>query len=278
MLLVRSGKPQTETAHELGVSRSAVAKWMRAYRSADDQALSAKPRGRPCGTGLLAETEKWRVFDAISNYMPTEMGLGAELWSNQAIRELVLRDFYLSVTAATISLWMRRWGFAGPQPRTDANASYDERASLLALWCLRDLPQIKRLARKCRARIFLFDEKFLPTRADSDGSALRVLCAVDGPGTLHFRVIGPRVTAAERLDFLRGLQKDVGRPIIVLLDTYRKNPRRCTCRGHPGNADDIMLVRIPVDDLERIPIECWPFKKVRRAETRPERMRKGTRG
>ena len=79
------------------------------------------------------------------------------------------------------------------------------------------------------------------------------------------------------MDFLRGLQKDVGRSVIVLLDTYRGNPRGCACERDPGNADDIMLVPIPVDGLERIPIECWPFKKVRRAETRPERMRKGTR-
>jgi len=276
VLLVQSGKPQTEIARELAVSRSAVAKWMRAYRSGGAQALSSQPRGRPCGTGLLTDTEKRRLIDAVCSYTPTEVRLGTELWTNQAIRELLLRDFCLSVTMATISLWMRQWGLVGPQPRTDANASYDEETSQLALWYLRDLPQVKRLARKCRVRVFLFDEKPLPTQPDHVGPAQTMLCAVDGPGTLYFRVVTPPVTAGTRMDFLRGLQKDVGRSVIVLLDTHRGNPRECTCEGRPGNADDIMLVRIPVDDLQRIPIECWPFKKVRRVGTMAEWMRKRT--
>jgi len=277
VLLVRSGKPQTETARELAVSRSAVARWMRGYRSGGAQALSSQPRGRPFGTDLLTDTEKRRLLDAVCSCTPKERAFGTELWRNQAICALLLRDIGLSVTAMTVSLWMRQWGFIGPQPQTDANASYDEETSQLALWYLRDLPQVKRLARKCRVRVFLFDEKPLPTQPNHVGPAQTMLCAVDGPGTLYFRVVTPPVTAGTRMDFLRGLQKDVGRSVIVLLDTYRGNPRGCACERDPGNADDIMLVPIPVDGLERIPIECWPFKKVRRAETRPERMRKGTR-
>ena len=255
------GNPQTQTARELGVSRSVVAKWMRAYRSGGEQALSTQARGRPAGVGLLSDVEKREVFSTVCRHTPKDMGVDAELWTNQAIRHVLVRDFHLSATAMTVSLWMRQWGFTGPQPRAGANTQYDEETSKVALWYLRELPQLKRLARKRRGRVLLFDERSLPERPDSAGSAVAILCAVDGPGTLYFLPVASAVTVGTRIDFLRRLRQDIGRPLFVLLDAHCANPRPSTRAWQREKPDDITLTRIPVRDLQQIPSEYWPFKK-----------------
>lgn len=252
---------QTAVARELGVSRSAVAKWMHARRTGGECALFSQARGRPPGTGLLTSAEKRKIFSTVCRHTPKQVGLCAELWSNRAIRDLLLQEHRLSVTAVTVSLWMRQWGFVGPQPAVSANAQYGEETSPVALWHLQEYPRIKRLARKRRGRVFLFDERPLPTQPDSAGSKSVMLCAIDAPGTLHFRVVTRPMRVADRIDFLCGLRRDIGRPLFILLDTHRANPRR-----DESISDDITLAAIPVRSLQRIPVECWPFEKGCRSE------------
>ncbi len=263
VLRVRKGTPQTEVARELGVSRSAVAKWMCAYREGGERALAARVRGRPPGTGVLTDAERRRIFGTVCSCLPKQVGLAEELWTNQAIRRLLLRDFQITVTAMTMSLWMRQWGFVGPQPAADTFTQYDEEASQMALWNLQEYAKVKRLARKNKARIVLLDEKLLPEQPDSEPSILPMICAVDGPGTLRFRIVTHPVATEERIDFLRRLRLDVGRPLLVLLDGRRSNLSPSTRAWRQQDIGDVTLAPIPVRGLQHIPRECWPFRKMR---------------
>jgi len=260
---VRQGMTQTDVCRKLGVSRSAVAKWMRAYREGGEGVLASRARGRPRGTGVLTDGERRRIFETVCSHLPKQVGLASELWTNQEIRHLLLRDFQVSVTAMTVSLWMRQWGFVGPQPAAHSNTQYDEETSQMALWHLQEYPKVKLRARKNRARIVLLDEKLLPEQVDSGQSILPMICAVDGPGTLRFRVVTHPVTTERRIDFLRRLRLDIGRPLLVLLDSRRGNPRPSTRTWRQQDIGDITLAPLPVRDLQRIPRECWPFAKVR---------------
>ena len=266
---VREGTPQTEVARELGVSRSAVAKWMCAYREGGERALASRMRGRPPGTGVLTDAERRRIFRTVCRHLPKQVGFAEELWTNKEIRHLLLRDLQVTVTAMTMSLWMRQWGFVGPQPAANAVTQYDEETSQMALWDVQEYPKVRLLARKNKARIVLLDERLLPKQPNSEPPVLPMICAVDGPGTLYFRVGTHPVTYEKHIDFLRRLRLDIGRPLVVLLGTRRGNPRPSSRAWRQQDIGDITLAPIPVRDLQHIPRECWPFRKVRSEARHP---------
>ena len=266
MRCVREGRPQTEVAREFGVSRSAVAKWMRAYREGGEGALAARVRGRPRGTGVITDAERQQIFRTVCRYLPKQVGLAEELWTNQALRHLLLRTLQVTVTPMTMSLWMRQWGLVGPQPAVDTAARYTIESSRMALWNLEEYPKVKRFARKHKARIVLLDERPLPERPDSEASVLPMIGAIDGPGTFRFRIVSHPVTNGKCISFLRRLRLDIGRPLLVLLSIRHRKLCPSSRAWRQLDISDVTLIPVPVRNLENIPRECWPFKMVCGAE------------
>lgn len=252
--LVVQGMAQTRVARELGVSRSAVAGWLSAWRKEGESALASRVRGRPSGTGILSADVQTEFLNALLTRMPDDFGLDARVWSVGAFHDLLRRSRGISATPAAVSLWLRRWGLSALLPAVNIAAEYDEDASLCAVWYLTAYPRIRRLARKQRARILLFGERALPERP------FRVLYAVDGRGTVRFAVFRLPVTAGNRTDFMERLILDIGRPVILLLDSHPNHANGAIHRWQHQNANRITLCHIPVSDLSRLPSECWPFK------------------
>ncbi len=260
--LACEGKLHQEVAAELGVSRSAIAKWLRLWRAQGENALAPQPRGRPSGTGALSDAAMRLILDALCNHTLEEFALAVKLWSNRAIRSLMRSKNLPPVTPTTVFLWMRQWGFHGPQPSVDLIGEYDDEVSASALWHLQEYPQVKRLARKHSARILLFDERPLPDTLGLCKRPRYLLCAFDGRGTLRFSVAHYPVTAAKRTDFMERLTRDIGRPIVLLLDSHPNHKNRTIHKWQCDRAESISLVHIPISDLCRLPPECWPFRNM----------------
>lgn len=260
--LVCEGKPQREVARLLGVSHSAIAKWLHAWRTAGDGALDSHPRGRPVGTGTLSAAAMHTVLDALYNSTPDQLGLSERLWCNTAIRELIQRQRSRRVAATTVSLWMRQWGFCGPHPCVDRGAAYDDAVSSSAIWRFEEYRRAKRYARRHHARVLLFDEPLLPVWAGMPKRPAVMLCAVDGRGVLYFRAVHPPVTARDRIDFMERLIVQIGRPVVLLLDSHRNHRSGAIRAWQREYSDRITFVHIPVTRLEDLPAACWPFGRV----------------
>ena len=257
--LVQEGRSQTEAARELAVSRSAVAKWVRTWRTQGQDALVSRTRGRPVGKGTLEDDDKKKILDALYRHTPDDFGLPEKLWSNQAIGGWMSSTGVPAVTAATISLWMRQWGFRGPRPEMKSTDEYDDEMSQYVVWRLVEFPKVKRLARKRGGRIFLFDERPLPAESLVSKRLAIMLCAVDGRGTLYFRVAHSPVTARKRTEFMERLALDIGRPVFLLLDSHPNHYNGAIGRWQRGFAGGITLVYLPTAGLRGLPAECWPF-------------------
>ncbi len=259
--LVREGMPQTQVMRVLGISRSALAKWLRLWRTEGEDALSPKRRGRPLGTGTLSDAAVRSTHDALCNHVPEEFGLSSRLWSIHAVRDLLMISKDLPpVTPVTVSSWMRQWGFQGPEPGAKAMDGYDDAISESTLWYLQEYPEIRRQARKDKSRILLFDEKTLSDACGDKRSPRFVLCAVDGRGTLYFMVAHYPVTAAKRIGFMERLILEIQRPIVLLLNSHPNHKNGPIHKWQRERADSISLVHIPIFNLRYLPRECWPFR------------------
>ena len=144
-------------------------------------------------------------------------------------------------------------------PAIGASANYDDDTSLCAIWRLVEFPKTKRLCRKLKGRILLFDEEQLPFVSTLSKRPESVLCAIDGRGTLHFSVTQYPVTAGKRTDFMERLILDIGRPIVLLLYSHPNHRNVRICKWQRVNAERITLVHIPITNLRNLPAECWPF-------------------
>lgn len=256
--LVREGMSQAQIVRELGVSRSAVAKWISLWGENGEKALASRPRGRPIGTGTLSPVEKWRILDILCNHLPEDFGLSACLWSNDVIRDFVHRASGISVTAKVASMWRRQWGFCVPRSESGDLSRYDDDVSLSAVWRFEEYPKIRRRARKQKAQILLMAESAMPERP------AQMLSAIDGRGKLRFAVHHFPVTVEKRIDFLERLLAETGRPIFLLLDSHPNHNNGAIHAWQRVNTDRITLCHIPISDLCRLPTECWPFGNVNR--------------
>jgi transposase len=108
---VESGLSQSDVARLLGVSRKTVGAWVRAFRRSGEDSFRPRTRGRRPGEQLALSTkqQEWTIH-AITRGTPESHGLLAELWSRQAVSDLVNREFRVQLSPATVGQYLARWG------------------------------------------------------------------------------------------------------------------------------------------------------------------------
>lgn len=108
---VESGASQSDVARLLGVSRKTVGAWVRAFRRSGEDSFRARTRGRRPGEQLALSTQQqeWTIR-AITRGAPDSHGLRADLWSRQAVSDLVNREFRVLLSSATVGQYFARWG------------------------------------------------------------------------------------------------------------------------------------------------------------------------
>jgi transposase len=113
---VRSGASQAEAARLFGVSRQTVGAWVRAYRNRGEGSLQPGRPGRRPGEQLALTTEQqlW-VARTVIRRTPDEIGLVYQVWTRQAVAELINREFRVVLGMTTIGSYLSRWGFPNPQ-------------------------------------------------------------------------------------------------------------------------------------------------------------------
>lgn len=92
---VLAGKKQVEVAKIFGVTRPAVGKWLKAYRSGGGPELKAKRQGRPQG-GSQLPWQAAQIAKAVVDHYPDQLKLPFYLWTREAV-SLLIRRFKASL-------------------------------------------------------------------------------------------------------------------------------------------------------------------------------------
>lgn len=140
---VMAGKTQVEVANMMGVTRQAVGKWVKTFRTGGGNALAAKRKGRPEGAGLLSGQEA-KIVKTIVDQGPEELRLPFHLWNREAIAQLIAHMFDTELSPWTVRRYLARWEF---KPRHSVRWGDD--------------PGIREQAREEKAQILRVDEKIL---------------------------------------------------------------------------------------------------------------------
>jgi transposase len=218
---ILSGTKQTEVARLLGVTRQAVAGWVRAHRSGGAEALKPKRRGRPPGKRL----QPWQaahVLKDLIRHLPDELELGDLLWTRDNVAQLVRKKFGIRLSRWTVRRYLRFWGLLVLRPRRRFFAASSSPGSD---WWEKEYPQIRRRARREKARINWYVASSFGVERDLQRPAGQIPAGevtgvVTNRGKWCFMVTKEKLSTEALLDFLDRLVRHSGRKVFLIVPRY----------------------------------------------------------
>lgn len=230
---VLSGQRQIEVAALFGVTRQAVANWLRAHRGGGLRALKARRQGRPTG-GRLDDRQAAVIVRLIRDRRPDQLKLPFYLWTREAVAQLIEQRWGLALSVWTVGRYLAAWGFT---PQKPVRRAFERDPEAVKRWLKEEYPAIRRRAKREKAEIYWGDEMGLRSdhatgrtyspRGETPvipGTGQRFGCnmisAITNRGKLYFMVFKRRFTAPVFLEFLKRLERQLGRPFYLIVDGH----------------------------------------------------------
>src|SRR5919202_5452261 len=160
--LRQRGVSYAAIAAQIGLSQTGVFDICQRFAAKGQKGLVSGKRGRkPDEQKLLDATQEQAIQRLICRHMPDELGLDFALWSREAVRALIRRQYGARLAVRTTGNYLARRGFTAQKPlrRGDEQNPADVRH-----WLRHAYPAIVARARRARGVIVWGDETGL--RAD----------------------------------------------------------------------------------------------------------------
>src|SRR3954453_11168422 len=153
---IELGLSEGVVAEMLGVARETVSRWWSAYTAAGLDALPGGRTGRPVGSGrTLTDEQAAHIQELINENSPAKLGVKAPLWSRDAVRELILKEYGIDMPVRTVGEYLKRWGYTAKKPSRHAK---DQDPEEVRRWLEKTYPEIERQAEEEDAVILFCDE------------------------------------------------------------------------------------------------------------------------
>jgi transposase len=248
--------------------------WLSLYRAGGWNALKERWRsGRP--RKLSGEDMAW-LYNVVTRGNPQQFQFAFCLWTLNLLRALIVRERGIELSKSAIS---RLLGHLGLSPQRPIYKSYRQDPRKVQAYLAETFPEAVAKARAMRADIYFVDEAAVrsdahrgltwgkigetPVVRDSGGRfGLSVISAVSPRGDMRFGFIAERMDSARFIAFLKKLQKDAGKPILVITDNAAYHHSKETQRFIDEQQDKILLAFLPAYSPELNPDEqVWNHAK-----------------
>ena len=258
---VLDGMPQTEAAEVFGITRQAVGKWMKAYRTGGNDALSVKKRGPKHSRAKLKNWQAATICNLIRDRYPEQLKLPFYLWTSEAVRLLVRRKFGIELTGRSVRRYLKRWNFTPQKPKRMA---YERNPEAVTRWLTKEYPEIRQRARSEKARIYWGDamgmrsdhqagRSYAPKGSTPTTSGtgkrfrMNMLSAITNRGHLAFMVFKSRFTSRIFLRFLRRLVKEPHpkRKVFLIVDSHPVHRSRMVREWLEAHTNQIEMFFLP---------------------------------
>jgi transposase len=269
------GFSEHDIADILGVARVTVSRWCAAYARGGLAALPHERSGRPVGSGRTLTDEQARhLQEIIDQHTPSAVGIDQALWTRQAVRDLIRRDYGLDLPVRTVGEYLKRWGYTPHRPRRRAR---QQDPAEVRQWLEETYPAVVERAAAEEAEIYWCDEVGVgidgqPGRGyarsgetpvqEVTGSHARVnaVSAINNQGEAHFLTFTGALDEAVFLTFLGLLLQRTRKKVFLILDSLRvhgvgRYGSAAVAAWVAARADRIELIALPRYTPECNPVE-----------------------
>jgi transposase len=250
--------------------------WLSLYRAGGWDALNEGRRsGRP--RKVSAEDMRW-IYNVVTLGNPSQFQFEFCLWTLNTLRTLIQRELGIKLSKSSVS---RLLGHLGLSPQRPVYQSYKQDPRKVEQYLAETFPAAVAEARKRGAEIHFVDESSVrsdahrgttwgkigdtPVVRDGGGRfSFHLISAVSPRGDLRFSFIADRMNSKRFIEFLKKLRRDIGKPILVIVDNARYHHSKETQRFIADQDGDIQLAFLPAYAREFNPDEqVWNHLKAR---------------
>jgi transposase len=226
------GAHPEDVAAALGLHRKTVYGWLAKYREGGKDALTARPvPGRP---PKMAGQQLSRLYSLIAGQDPQQMQFEFALWTREMVREVIRREFRVSLSVVSVGRLLRKLGLS---PQRPPHRAYQQNPGAVDKWKREEYPAIRARAGAEGATIWFADEAGI--RSDYHAGtpwspvgqtpevkytgarySVNMISAVSAKGALRFAVYEGGTTAATFTDFCKRLLHDAPGPVYLIVDGH----------------------------------------------------------
>jgi transposase len=271
---VRGGRHPEDVAAALGMHRKTVYGWLARFREGGRDALKAKPvPGRP---PRLSGEQMRRLYTLVTGADPRQLQFEFALWTRDLVRQLIRREFKVSLSAVSVGRLLRSLGLSPQRPLWRA---WQADPDAVARWKNEDFPVIRAQAKAEGATIYFADEAGVRSdyhagttwgpvgrtpvvKATGARHSLNMVSAVTAQGLLRFSTYTGSFTAALFIDFCRKLIADTDGPVYLVVDGHPTHKAKIVKQFVASTAGQLKLFVLPAYSPQLNPDE-WVWKNVK---------------
>lgn len=268
--MLNKGMSQREVASFLDVHYNSVCTWNKKYKEGGTKAIKAKKRGVSSEQKKLLSTEQEKaVQKMITDKMPDQLKLPYALWTRKAVKELIYREFGVSLAVRTMGDYLQRWGFT---PQKPAKRAYEQSPQKVRKWLDETYPSVKKKAEAEGAEIHWGDETGIRNDCQHGRSyapkgktpikknmskrfSLNMVSTVTNQGKIRFMTYSGSMDSKRFIDFLKRLIKGAQKKIFLILDNLRVHHSKPVKEWVEKHTGEIELFYLPSYSPERNPDE-----------------------
>lgn len=145
-------KPST-VIHSMGLCRTTIYRWLRAY---DKGGFAALKSTKACGPEpKLDEKQRQKVRRWIVGKDPRQYGFDFGLWTRRIVAELIKDKFGIDLELTAVGRLLASLDIT---PQKPLRRAYERDPEKVEQWVKHDYPKLRKRARKLGATIFFLDE------------------------------------------------------------------------------------------------------------------------
>ena len=151
--VVEDGEAPSEVMKSLGLCRTTIYPWLRAFEDKGLEALAEKIAQGP--EPKLTEKQRQQVRRWILGKDPRQYGFDYGLWSRRIVQALIQQRLQIALGLTAVGRLLTRLEIT---PQKPLRRAYERDPAKVKDWLEQRYPKLKRRAKKLGARIFFLDE------------------------------------------------------------------------------------------------------------------------
>lgn len=221
-----------------GLSWAAIRVAIDLYEAGGVAALKPDARGKKLGSGRSLSAEQEQALQKIiCDKRPEQLKMDFFLWSRPAVKELIEREYGITLCVRSVGQYLARWGFT---PQKPLKRAYEQRPEAVKKWLDEEYPAIEARAKTEGGEIHWGDETALVNTDVRRGRSfaprgktpvvytvggtrqkLSMIATVTNQGKTRWMIIDDSFNSDRLIEFLEALMRDADRKVFLILDNLR---------------------------------------------------------
>jgi transposase len=268
--LRKRGKANKDVAEFLGMTPQHSSTIWQKYVRGGRKEIVLGARGRRHGEkrSLTDEQERY-VQKAIVDRTPDQLKFPFALWTREAVRQLIGRQYGCDMPIRTVGEYLKRWGFTPQKPIKRAK---EQNSHAIAQWLKHEYPRIARSAKKEKAEVYWGDETGVQNEANrvrgygpkgvtpvltvsAKRAHISMVSAITNEGKVRFMVYKEAMTQGKLITFMSRLIRDTGRKVYLILDNLKVHHGKKVAEWLTAHHEQIAVFYLPSYSPELNPDE-----------------------